>query len=236
MFENDELASTIEWIARADFYNATPQFGGVSTRYRRKFLAGKSLRFDVEFYFANCIPSSTYEGTSSACWFRFNDSGDLWSTAHDRSYSEVLSNCGFLMLATDQGGNPLLLDPEAGTVYSFRFGYLRADVLTRPGKTEGWIEVQATRETVGQWSQCSWDNLQCLFHDVEKMTRRWHRGCLFSHISGMKAPELKHYRDLGIGIEPEMVDSEGRSPLEVARETGNAEVIEIVEAILRENP
>ncbi len=235
MDKNAQLLEKVQWIARADFYNPTPRFGRVRHQYRKKFLADAQLGPDVEFYFNKCIPTSTYEGNTRKCWCYFNSSRGLWFTGHDYNYSEILTRCGFLIIATDQGGNPLIVDPTDSTIHSFQCGYLQDDKLVTPRAPMEWVEVPATRESVREWSQFSWDSLYSFFDDVEQATREWHRNRLVPCIAKRELPDLIHYQTLGLGIVPEQVDDEGRTPLEVAREAGNREVIEIVEAILREH-
>ncbi len=233
---HEGLLKSVQWIARADSENETPRFGRVKSQYRKKFLAAAHLGPKVEFFFNKCVPTSTYEGNTRACWFYLHDSRGLWYTAHDYNYSNVLARCGFLTIATDQGGNPLIVDPSDSTIHSFQGGYLQDDNLVTLLAPMKWLEVPATRETVREWSQFSWDSLYSFFDDVEQATREWHRNRLVPCIARRELPDLIHYQTLGLGIVPEQVDAEGRTPLEVARETGNREVIEIVEAILRENP
>ena len=257
--ENAQLLEKLQWIARADFYNETPRFGSVRHQYRKKFLTGVQLGPEVEYYFKKCVPTSTYEGNTRKCWCYFNSSPGLWFTGHDYNYSEILTRCGFLIIATDQGGNPLIVDPTDSTIHSFQCGYLQDDKLVTlrtpmewvkvpasgyrqddklvtPRAPMEWVEVPATRESVREWSQFSWDSLYSFFDDVEQATREWHRNRLVPCIAKRELPDLVHYQSLGLGILPDQVDDDGRTPLEVARETGNTEVIEIVEAILRENP
>ncbi len=202
---NTDLQKYIQWIARADFHNETPRFGSVRHQYRKKFLTGVQLGPELEYYFKKCVPTSTFEGNTHACWCYFKSSRGLWYTAHNYSYSKVLARCGFLIIATDQGGNPLFVDPMDGRIFSFQSGYLYDDELNRPAQKEGWIRVPATRETVREWSQFSWDSLYSFFDDVEQATREWHRNRLVPCIARRELPDLIHYQTLGLGIVPEQV-------------------------------
>jgi len=231
------MLEVIRWIAKADFYNATPEFGSVTNRYWDFFLAGKGLGGAALSYFMTCVPYSVYEGNTAECWFRFFDREELWNAGHDYSYSKVLTNCGFIILATDQGGNPLFLDLLTGRLYLFQFGYLReGDILSRYQKEGGFIRIPATRESVISFCKYEWQDFDNFLSEVLEKTMNWHRDGLLRHIRKASLPQLQHYHTLGLGLPLDMTDDEGRTPLELAHETGNAEVIAIVESILRDNP
>ncbi len=232
MSRTEYLHSMITWLVKADFDNPMSELGPVSEIYRDKFLSGFELDPVTEFYFAACIPQPSYECTVGTVGFNMLDSDWLMEDAYDSSYSEVLTALGFRIIGRSMGATPLLLDPIDGKVYDFHCGFLYDDMLMKPNGDKSWKKVSATRETVSEWSDAVWDSLVSFFEFAKSSTERMHRDDVLGSIEEADIAFLRAYRDLGLSLD--VLDERGRGPIEIARETGNEDVIELVATILDE--
>ena len=229
-----DLNMSVAWLAKADFYNPTPELGAVSYEYLQRHLSQLETLGEVDRYFDACIPSSIYEANTSEHWIVFYGNEGLLKSTEEFSYSEKLVELGFLILGRNQGGCPLSLDPITGKLFVILPGYLVGDILQRPHKerSRGWIKVPASRENVVAWAETTWRDLDSFFSEVLDSTRLHHRNGLFRNLADSNLDRLTHYRSLKLDLN--MLDEEGRTPLDVACQTGNKEVIALVEKIMRE--
>lgn len=233
MSHSEYLHSMITWLVKADFDNPMSELGPVSEIYRDNFLSGFELDPVTEFYFAACIPQPSYECTVGKVGFNMLDSDWLVEDTYDSSYSEVLTALGFRIIGRSMGATPLLLDPIDGKVYDFHSGYLYDDMLKKPNGDKSWKKATATREAVSEWSDAVWDGLVPFFEFAKSSTERMYRDDVLGCIEEADIAFLRTYLELGLSLD-KLVER-GRGPLDIAKETGNKEVFELVDTILGES-
>lgn len=234
MNNSPNLYDAVTWLAKSDADNPTQSLAGASDSFQARLISANSLGGLALSYFHACVPEESYSCVAGEHWYRIYCAETLDEDLIDSSYSAVIVKHGFVAVARAWDGSPLLIDLSDGRLHHFHAEYLNGEMLVKPAPSKGWIRVPASRDTIIEWSDRTWGNILEFFRTALEDTKVMLQEGIWDDIAEQDCEQLRHFMSLGLPLGA--TDDEGRTPLEVARETGNAEVIEIVEAILRENP
>ena len=233
MNEAMRLYKSVAWLDNADTDSPSSILAGASESFQSRFLSPSSLGKLALSYFQTCVPEDSYSCVAGEHWYRIYCAETLDEDLIDSSYSEVVVKHGFVPVGRAWDGSPLLIDLSDGRLHHFHAEFLHGETLVKPAPTKGWKRVPASRDSIIEWSDTTWGNILDFFCIALEDTKAMFQEGVWDDIAGQDCEQLHHFRSLGLPFGA--TNAEGRTPLELARETGNREVIEIVEAILREH-